>query len=196
MMEYFRPKTSSPALYVALLAILASLTTIATIVIVIPFPSTSGYLNFGDTMVMLSGLVLGPLGGFMAGGFGSAVGDIALGYSYFAPITLIVKGCEGMFVGIFCRRVRFQNRLTRWDIVGFFVASIVMLTGYFLGELPLYGLGAALGELIFLNSFQVIVGSIVAAVVGPIVRGFLSDYLWEPSMEEAHQEPDLALSSS
>ncbi|TFG26805.1 hypothetical protein EU527_19285, partial [Candidatus Thorarchaeota archaeon] len=69
MMEYYRPKTPSPALYVTLLAILTSLTTIATIIIAIPFPTTSGFLNFGDTMVLLSGLILGPLGGFIAGGF-------------------------------------------------------------------------------------------------------------------------------
>jgi uncharacterized membrane protein len=195
-MEYFRPKTSNPALYVTLLAVLTSLTTIATIIIVIPFPWTSGYLNFGDTMVMLSGMVLGPLGGFIAGGFGSAVGDITLGFSHFAPITLLVKGLEGMFVGIICRRAKFDRRLTRWDIVGLFIASITMLTGYFLAEMLLYGLAAALAELLLTNSIQVIVGSVIAAAAGPVVRGFISDYLWEPGMDQTHQEPSMVLSSS
>jgi uncharacterized membrane protein len=195
-MEYFRPRTSSPALYMTLLAVMTALTTIATIIIAIPFPTTSGYLNFGDTMVMLSGLILGPLGGFMAGGFGSALGDITLGYFHFAPITLIVKGCEGMCVGIICHRVRFQSRLSRWDILGFLVASIVMLTGYFLGELPLYGLVPALEELLFTNSIQVIAGSVVTAIAGPAVRGFISKYLWEPRMDETHQESSVVLSPS
>lgn len=181
-MEYYRPKTSSPALYVTLLAILTALTTIATIIIAIPFPTTTGFLNFGDTMVLLSGLVLGPLGGFVVGGFGSAMGDIALGYSHFAPITFIVKGCEGMVVGLICRKVRFSRRLTKRDIIGLLTASVVMLTGYFLAEIPLYGIAAAAAELLFTNSIQVTVGSVIAAITGPIVRAFISDYLWHPEM--------------
>lgn len=195
-MEYFRPKTSSPALYVTLLAVMTALTTVATIIIVIPFPATSGYLNFGDAMVMLSGLVLGPLGGFLAGGIGSAFGDISLGFFHFAPITLLVKGCEGMVVGLLSRRVRFNKWLTRWDIAGLLAASVIMLTGYFIAETPLYGLGAAVEELIFTNSIQVIVGSVVAAVTGPVVRRFLREYLWTSGSEESDQESSVVLSPS
>jgi uncharacterized membrane protein len=195
-MEYFRPKTSSPALYVTLLAVMTALTTVATIIIAIPFPTTSGYLNFGDTMVLLSGLILGPLGGFLAGGIGSAFGDIALGYFHFAPITLLVKGCEGMVVGLLSRRIRFNKWLTRWDIAGLLAGSVVMLTGYFIAEAPLYGLGPAVEELIFTNSLQVIVGSVVAAVAGPVVRRFLREYLWAPGSEESQQESSVVLSPS
>ncbi len=51
-------------------------------------------------MVMLSGLFLGPVGGFFAGGVGSAIADVAGGYTFYAPITLIAKGLEGMAVGM------------------------------------------------------------------------------------------------
>ncbi|MFW9799188.1 MAG: ECF transporter S component [Candidatus Thorarchaeota archaeon] len=178
-MEYFIPRTSNTTVYVAFLAVLTALTTIATMVIAIPFPTSTGFLNFGDTLVMLSGLLLGPLGGFIAGGVGSAMGDVFLGYLHFAPITLVVKGCEGLAVGLFSRRAMKATRLTQWDIAGILVASFIMLTGYFLAEIPLVGLEAAMAELLFLNVFQVAAGSIVTILVGPVVRNFVRDYLRE-----------------
>ncbi len=138
--------------------------------------------------MLLSGLILGPFGGFIAGGCGSAMGDIVLGYLHFAPITLIVKGCEGMVMGLISRRARSANWLTIWDVAGLFVASLVMLIGYFLAEVPLFGLGAALAELLTTNIVQVTVGSIIAATVGPVVRRFIKDYLWEPVSKESCQE--------
>ncbi|MCK5390341.1 MAG: ECF transporter S component, partial [Candidatus Thorarchaeota archaeon] len=95
-MEYFRPSGKNSAVNIALLAIMAALVTIMTLVIRIPYPGTSGYFNFGDTMVMLSGFLLGPIGGFFAGGVGSAVADVVGGYPHWAPFTFIIKGFEGM----------------------------------------------------------------------------------------------------
>jgi uncharacterized membrane protein len=177
-MELFRPKIRSNTMFVALLAILTALTTIATIVLAIPIPASEGFLNFGDALVMLSGLLLGPLGGFIAGGVGSAMGDVILGYVHFAPITLVVKGCEGLVMGLFSSRARSASLLTGWDVVGLAVSSLVMLTGYFLAEIPLYGYGAALTELLTANWLQVAVGSIVTVIVGPVARRFLRDTLY------------------
>ncbi len=189
-LEYFIPKTRSITLYVVLFAVLAALTTVATIAIAIPFPTSTGFLNFGDTLVMLSGLLLGPMGGFFAGGLGSALGDIALGYFHFAPITLVVKGCEGLVVGIFSIRVKESARLTKWDIIGLILASIVMMTGYFLAEIPLLGYEVALAELLTINWMQVTVGSIVTAAVGPPIRNFLrgSLYVFEDDITELDEE--------
>jgi uncharacterized membrane protein len=159
---------------------MTALTTVATIIIAIPFPTSTGFLNFGDTLVMLSGLLLGPLGGFIAGGVGSAMGDVALSYLHFAPITLVVKGCEGMMVGIFSHRVRASDRLTPTDVIGFVLAAVVMMSGYFLAEFFLFGFEVAMAELIALNWIQVTVGAIITAIVGPLVRGFLHDFLYEP----------------
>jgi len=169
---------------VALLAVLTALTTIATVVIAIPIPASSGFLNFGDALVMLSGLLLGPLGGFIAGGVGSAMGDVILGYVHFAPITLVVKGCEGLVMGLFSSRARNASLLAKWDVVGLAASSLVMVTGYFLAEIPLYGYGAALAELLTANWLQVVVGSIVTAIVGPVARRFLQDTLYPFESDE------------
>jgi len=169
-------------------------------IIVVPFPTSTGFLNFGDALVMLSGLLLGPLGGFFAGGVGSAVADVTLGYIQFAPITFVVKGCEGMIVGLASRQVGMTSRLTKLDIVGLVVASLVMMLGYFIGEIFLFvlldysflvALGVAFAELITLNWIQVTAGSIITATVGPAIRGFLRDYIYETESSDSWIEEDV-----
>ncbi len=187
----------------ALLVVLTALTTIATIIIAIPFPTSTGFLNFGDALVMLSGLLLGPLGGFIAGGFGSAMGDVALGYIHFAPITFLVKGCEGMIVGVASRKAGMANRLTEMDVVGLIAASLVMMLGYFIAEIFLFlffgysflaALWTAAMELIALNWIQVAVGSLITAIAGPVIRGFLRDYIYEAETTDSWTEDNVQTS--
>ena len=172
-MEYFRPVGKNSAVNIALLAIMTALATIMTIVIQIPYPGTSGYFNFGDTMVMLGGLLLGPVGGFFAGGVGSALADVISGYTFYAPITLVVKGLEGMAVGYFSFKVKEHVRLSKWDIVGVLVGAIIMLTGYFTAQFILFGLAVAIGELVTVNLAQVVIGGVVALTIGPTIRSYL-----------------------
>jgi len=168
----------SPTVYLVVLALMTALTTVATIVFVIPFPSTAGYFNLGDAFVMISGILLGPVGGFIAGGFGSAMGDIALGYFPYAPITFVVKGGEGLVIGLISRRVKESRTAKPLDLLGVILGAAVMLVGYYLGEVLLlgYSSGAALLELITINSIQVIAGGIIALIVGPMVRDFLRNF--------------------
>lgn len=166
------PVVSNPTVFIALIAIFTALTTVITLLIVIPFPATSGYFNLGDSMVMISGLLLGPLGGFIAGGLGSALADM-VGYPHFALITFIVKGCEGLVVGLVTWQTQTSTRVHIRDIVGLLFGAFVMLLGYFIAELVLYGWEAALMELIWINSIQVIAGILVALFVGSIIRRYL-----------------------
>ncbi|HQI82731.1 MAG TPA: ECF transporter S component, partial [Deltaproteobacteria bacterium] len=55
----------------ALLALFMALVAVATLIVRIPIPQTTGYMNLGDSMVLLSGVFFGPAMGFMAGGIGS-----------------------------------------------------------------------------------------------------------------------------
>lgn len=162
-------------MFISLLAILTALTTVATIVLIVPFPTTAGYFNLGDALVMISGFLLGPIGGFIAGGGGSAIADIAVGYTVYAPITLIAKGFEGMCVGYLSSKTFEEARLSGWDVAGVIMGSIVMMLGYLLGETFLlgYSFGAAMAELITVNSIQVLVGSIVTLTVGPVIRIYM-----------------------
>jgi len=130
----------------------------------IPVPPTRGYLNFGDIMVFTSALLFGRFVGGLAGGIGSATADIVAGYGYFAPYTLIIKGLEGFLAGA----IR-DGRSIRRDVLGWFVGAVAMVSGYFLAEAYMMGLGApaALVEVPG-NTIQVVSGAIVAI---PLARG-------------------------
>jgi len=168
-------ESASRTIYLAIMAILTALTTVATAMVSVPFPTSTGYLNFGDILVMTSGIVLGPVGAFFVGGVGSATADAVLGYMPFVPITLVVKGSEAMTVSLISRYRDGGDSIRVLDIVALAAGALVMLTGYLLGEIFIIGITwmAALLELIFLNLIQVTVGAIVAAIVGPIVRSYI-----------------------
>lgn len=172
-METAIPARQQQTIFLVLTAIFTSLTTVATVSIIIPFPTSTGYLNFGDVLVMLSGLLLGPFGGFFAGGIGSALADVISGYVHFAPITFLVKGLEGMTVGYISMQTRNESRLTSRDVIGLIFGSLVMLSGYLIAEIPLVGLESAIAELVSVNLLQVTVGSIIVMVIGPRMRAFL-----------------------
>jgi len=164
-----RRKSPNPR-QVALTAAMTAVTAVVTMITgsFVPFPATGGYLNLGDSMVMFSGLLFGAsLGGF-AGGVGSALSDILLGYGYFAPLTLLIKGTEGYLVGLIGNSKSISRK-----VAGVVTGAITMLAGYFLVETPLKGMGAALGELVAINSIQVTVGAVVAlALAQAVVKAY------------------------
>lgn len=77
---------------------------VATIAIVIPVPYTGGYIHAGDSMIFLSVLLLGWKRGAFAAGVGSAMADILIGYTQWAPATLIIKTFMAMLMGLILSR--------------------------------------------------------------------------------------------
>jgi uncharacterized membrane protein len=76
--------------HLVLSSVLASLTCAATLVVTIPSP-TGGYMNLGDTIVLLSAYLLGPWWGAAAAGIGSGLADLMAGYAFYAPATILIK---------------------------------------------------------------------------------------------------------
>jgi len=149
---------------VALAAVMTAATAAVTMVLSIPFPPTRGYFNLGDAVVMLAGLLFGARLGGIAGGVGSAISDVLLGYGYFAPLTLFIKGAEGFLTGLIGSGRRFSVKA-----VGVAVGALAMLLGYFSVETPLYGIGAAFAELVTINSIQVTAGAIISLTLTQII---------------------------
>lgn len=130
----------------------------------IPIPATSGYFNIGETTVYIAALVFGPLVGALAGGIGSALSDVYLGYALFAPGTLFIKGGEGLIVGFLNVKLRrFIPNLTVCASIAVIVGGLEMVTGYFLYEQFVIGYPfvVALAEVPF-NIVQMLIGLIVA----------------------------------
>lgn len=127
----------------------------------IPTPLPGGYFNLGDAVIMLAAAFLGPLGGLAAGAIGSSLADLAAGALLFAPITLVVKGVEGLIVGLLAVKY-WQTRKKRQTTSAHFslilavaVGAVIMVAGYFFAEAFLlsifdeaFGWTAAITELL------------------------------------------------
>ncbi len=84
---------------IPLYAFYTALVAVASLIFTIYVPATRGYFNIGESAVFLVALLAGSRAGAFAGGVGSMIADIALGYYLFAPATLLIKGAEGGILG-------------------------------------------------------------------------------------------------
>ncbi len=137
-----------------LTALMAALCCVATMVVQIPSPM-QGYVNLGDCFVLLSGWLLGPWYGFAAGGVGSMLADILLGYAHYAPGTLVIKGLMAMAAALILRSMHGSKA---GYLVGGAVAECIMVAGYFGYASLLLGKGLAAAASIPGNLFQGVVG--------------------------------------
>lgn len=154
---------------IATFGILIALTTVATMIISIPTP-TKGYVNLGDSVVMLAGVILGPLGGFLVGGIGSALADILLSYAYYAPLTFIVKGLEGLLVAVIYRKILKETKLP----IALIIAGVWMAAGYLIGEIFMWGWAAAIGSFPH-NVLQGTIGAVICYLLYQPVKKFYKD---------------------
>lgn len=122
-----------------------ALTACATMVISIPVPSTNGYFNLGDTIVFLSAILLSKKGGFIAGGIGSALADVLLGFPFWAPFTFIIKGLQGFLAG-YALQTSFGKK---HSILALFPAAVWMIFGYTIVKAIFYGWAIALARIPF-----------------------------------------------
>lgn len=105
-------------------AIFTALVAMATIAFSVYVPATYGFFNIGETMVYTSAIVMGPIVGGFAGGVGSALADIFLGYGSYAPGTLVIKGVEGFIVGYLARNL-FLNYSKKKSVSLSIIISII-----------------------------------------------------------------------
>lgn len=102
-------------------------------------PSGKGYINFGDTFIFLTVVLLGKKSGLLAGGIGSALADIALSYVSYAPFTLVIKGLEGLLAGLVLAAFPKQSRFGLPKILAFSAGAVFMVAGYYVAESFMYG---------------------------------------------------------
>jgi len=120
---------------VGVTAAFATLAFLGTTVIRIPIPASGGYFNLGDTFVMAAALLYGPLVGGLVGAIGPAMAD-ALGFPQFILATAVVKGVEGILIGLIVGSRRRPSRA----VIALAAGVLVLVGGYYLFEAYLYPL--------------------------------------------------------
>ena len=136
---YFGAQTK----YLSMTALLSALCCVATLVLVIPSP-TGGYMNLGDTIVLLGAYLLGPVYGAAAAGFGAALADLVAGYAVYAPATFVIKDTMALLAGGLYSLLGRKNAAL--PVCGA-AAEFIMVAGYWLYDGLLLGslAGSAVG---------------------------------------------------
>ena len=152
-------KTKNTTQKIVLAAMFAALACVATMVIKIPSP-LKGYMNLGDSVVLVAGWMLSPLYGFLAAGLGSALADLFSGYAVYAPVTFAIKGLMALAAWYIYKVLNKRIKSSASRIISGFVAELIMILGYYLFEGIMYGFGASLVN-ISANAIQGVAGLIL-----------------------------------
>ena len=167
---------------IGIIAAYATLAFVGTTIIRVPLPATGGYFNLGDTFVMASALLHGPLIGGAVGLIGPALSD-AIGFPRFILATAVVKGIEGVVVGLVGAGLRKGGRSGLRAIMALCLGVIILVAGYYVFEamvypalaqsVPFYGVTdakAALAEIVP-NLLQGVLSAVIAFGIWRIFIG-------------------------
>lgn len=157
--------TSQTTKKVVIASLFTALTCVATMIIKIPSP-LKGYMNFGDSVVLLSGWMLSPLYGFFASGVGSGMADLFSGYVMYAPVTFLIKGVMAVVAFYLYKILRKSLGEMPSRVLSGAVSEIIMATGYYVFEGFLYGFKASL-----VNVPANVVQGVAGLVLGIILVG-------------------------
>lgn len=149
-------------------SMLAALCCVATMLIRVPSPF-KGYLNMGDSVVLLAGWILSPAYGVLSAGIGSFLADLFSGYGMYAPATFIIKGLMAYAAYIGYKHISKHTKELPSRIISSIIAECIMVGGYFLFEGCLYGfLPSAIN--IPANAVQGVFGMIAGIILVKIFK--------------------------
>ncbi|MDO5037944.1 MAG: ECF transporter S component [Tissierellia bacterium] len=145
-------------------ALFMALVAVVTLVVNIPIPGTKGYLNASEVAIFLSVLVLKDKRAILAAGLGAALADLLLGYTFYAPATLVAKGLEAGLALFLLERTSLPKLLP----LG--AGALLMALTYFLYEWGILYRDLAVASLgLVPNLTQGFFGLAVALVIYPLL---------------------------
>lgn len=162
-------KTFQRTRMVVMAAAFAALACVATMVVKVPSP-TGGYMNLGDTVVLLGGYLAGAsLGRPWRAASARPWADVLLGSPIYAPATLVIKAGMAALAAA-CHQAFGKGRgplgLAACGIVG----ELPMVVGYWLYDALLLGsaAGAAAGipSNLVQAAFGIAASTLLAAALG------------------------------
>ena len=168
---------------IVLTALFAALVYVATSIIRYPTFGTQGYINIGDTIVLLSAWLIGGVYGALAAGIGSALADLLGQYVTYVPGTFIIKFLMALVAYLIFTAFKKTNinKVVAYIVSGV-VAELIMVFGYFLYESTILGYGLAAAASIPSNAIQagtcLVIGYIAIGVLeGAKVPNLLKKYV-------------------
>jgi uncharacterized membrane protein len=151
------------------IAIMSALVFIATYLIKIP--SLNGYTHIGDSMIIISALILGKKKGALAAGLGASLCDLLSGYTQYIIATFFIKA---IMVIIICTTVeKLINKTKLAWIIGSIVGCTFQVLGYALFE-----------SLLFTGAIASIPSNIIQSITGIVIAMVLANILEKSNVFE------------
>ena len=117
-----------------LYALFIALTVVFTTFISIPIGSQGGYINLGDSIIIIASIILGPVGGMIVGAIGSMISDLILAPQY-AIFTFFIKGIEGLLIGLLNKKLKvYVSSLIGllFMVIGYYFVGVIMYESFIL----------------------------------------------------------------
>ncbi len=144
-----------------------ALTFLFTTFIAIPI-GQFGYVNLGDSAILLFATFLRPLEAFIVGGIASALADLYLGYSHYALFTLVIKGLEGL-----CVAYLFAKLPHKMKLASYLLGCFILVAGYYFADALLYNSFVVAIAGVGFNFTQGVTSVIVATTVYTLLKNHL-----------------------
>jgi energy-coupling factor transport system substrate-specific component len=127
-----------------------------------------GYIHTGDIAIYVAAFLFGPVVAFIAGGAGTALADLNLGFGAWAPGSFVIHGLQAFVAGL----IAWRRGLVPM-IVAAVVGGLIVVVGYFLYQWAMVSAGsldpdegetafATAANYLTANLFQVAVAAVVA----------------------------------
>ncbi len=133
--------------HLVLTGLFGALTVALILFVKIPIPNTQGYVNLSDSLIFLSALYLPAPFALLAAAIGGLLGDFFAGAAIYIIPTVLIKGTMGFLASkALYNKEGFNIKKT---IIISLVLEIIMVLGYFLFELLVYGFAVSMVSLPF-----------------------------------------------
>lgn len=165
-----KSKFGFPTRLVAYTGIMTGMVTVASL---LGFSTAQFYFNVGDTVILLTAAIFGPVPAMLAGGLGAFFADMAV-YPATMWFTLVIKGLEGLIcgllLGIINSKIKKKHLKVILSVLSMAVSSFFMMCGYFICQTFIYGTYAAALVALPMDAVQAVVSTALASVLLYIMR--------------------------
>ena len=138
----------------------------------LPIVANGGLVHLGTVMLIVSALVFGSKKGAIAGAFGMGLFDLLSGWTSWAPFTFIVRGLMGFIIGKIAYAKGKEGNSILVNVFAILIGSIIMIAGYYVTEVILYGNWLAPLSSIPGNITQDVVGLIVGVPLAKLLNRY------------------------
>lgn len=158
---------------ICLTGLFAAIIAVFTAFVKIPTGINSGYLHFGDSVIYLSGCILGPFG-LISSAIGGALADVFAGAAVWALPTAIIKAlnCVPFIVAMKMYRNKKgeSKNVNVYTLVATVISAVITIGGYYIAEGLMYSFPSALASVPF-SIVQSIGSAIIFALMGKALDG-------------------------